>query len=188
MEPSIPCRLKARIASRAQRNIPRKVHIDHILPLLQCHLVHVGIQLYGGVGHANIDPAEALQHAIEHGLYISFAGDISLEDHCFSTVFLDDCSGFSRSLLVRAVIHQDVCAGSGKPDCHCLAEALASSRHQSLLSHQHPMYGRRWHLIRRRVSVFGAHQHPFTTVVWTAFSRCSAIWSLSGQRSDCPFR
>ena len=95
----MPWRLNARIASRAQRNMP--VRFTSITPCHCCqrHLIYFCIQLYGGVGNANIEPAEGLEHAIEHGLYFVFAGDVGLEDDRFPAVFLDDRSCLPGSLL-----------------------------------------------------------------------------------------
>ena len=102
-------------------------------------------------------------------------------------MFLDDCGGFPRSLLVGAVVHQDIRAGLGKPDRHCLAKPFACSRHQCLLSHQHPMYRGRRHFVRRCVFVFWAHWSSFGLPT-TYRGECRSLHSARQRRLGAPFK
>src|SRR5579859_8165914 len=88
-----------------------QVYVDHTLPLLQGHFIYFCVELNGSIGNANVEPAESVEHAIEHRLDFAFARLVGFESHSLSSQSLDRLYSMKSSCLIRAVVHQNVGAG-----------------------------------------------------------------------------
>ena len=77
-EGTTPRRRNSRTASRAHKKLTGQVDAEHLIPLLQRHLMKRRVALQAGVADENVDCAELLHHPREHRSDLIFRGNVRL--------------------------------------------------------------------------------------------------------------
>jgi hypothetical protein len=136
--PRRPCRLKYRMASRAEE-LARQVHGYDRIPVVQAHFGRSGITLQTRIGDQDIYRAERLDRAREQSGDVCFAGHVRLDRYCTPAGRIDLIGEALRFLAVKPVVdhHRGARRGErasdGDPDprtgagdnCHLIGQRLA---------------------------------------------------------------
>jgi hypothetical protein len=119
--------------------LPGQVHVDGRAPIGECHLGRRGIALDAGIGHEDVERAEALEHGREQRVDLLFVRDIGLERQRLAAFGGDRrhrCLG-ARAVALEVQGHRRAGAAQGERDR--AADAAAGAGHEGRLALQAQM-------------------------------------------------
>src|SRR5271166_4834438 len=114
-----------------------QVHVDHLLPLGEAHLVQGRVLLDASVVDQDVDGAELLARPVEHGLNVDLAAHVRAVDRRLRAAAPDLLGDGLGVLGARNIVHHDVGPRVAERDGYSLADAGAGTRNDGLLAAKH---------------------------------------------------
>ena len=112
------------------------VHVHVLQPLLVGHLVGGGVDADAGVGMAEVQAAQLLDHVVDHLLDVVLVGHVALQGDHLAAGGLGDLLGGGDGGLIVQINDGDIRAGLREGGGGALADAAGAAGDEALLAVQ----------------------------------------------------